>query len=76
MKRKISLHNINCRIKKLSREIIALTDQQAKHRMRVENGDSDKFIFRFIRVVGGMIHKADKEMQVLIKQRDNLMNDR
>lgn len=72
MKREPSLQYINCRIKKLSKEILVLTDQQAKHRARVEQGDTDKYIARFIRVVNIKIQQADRQMQELIIQKERL----
>lgn len=76
MKRKLSLTAIDFRINRLSNEIIKLTDQQAKHRDKVTQGCTDKYIKRFISVVGKMIVDADRQLQILTKQREDLLNER
>jgi len=76
MKRKLSIDYLNFKIMKLSNEIISLTDQQAKHRQKIVNGCQDKHIKRFVLTVGGMIKNADKELQILIKQKEKLLNEK
>lgn len=56
-------------IRKLTNEILVLTEQQSKHRQRVLEGCEEKYIKKFIKVVGSMIENYDKQLEKLIKER-------
>jgi hypothetical protein len=60
---------------KLINEIICLSDQQAKHRLRLENGDTSKSIKKFIKVVNKMILVADKNLQKIIQEENKNDNN-
>ena len=66
-KRKLHPRILKHNILKTCNEIIALTNQQAKHRQKISEGCNDPHIKRFIKVTGDLIIKYDKELNRLIK---------
>ena len=75
MKRKISERLIDFHINRLTKEILALTEQQAKHRAKIAEGCDDKHIHRFIKVVGGMILKADHDLKTWLKHKEGMRSE-
>lgn len=75
MKKPMSKASLQLRINRLLKEILAFTDQQA-HQRSMLNDDCEpekrRTVEKFVSYIGKAILRANQELEILCKKRDQL----
>jgi hypothetical protein len=76
MKKPMSKASLQLRINRLSKEILAFTDQQSHQRSMLNDDDCTpekrQTVEKFVSYIGKAILRANQELEILCKKRDQL----